>query len=84
MFLSLRPGLGRKMSFIRDLVFPDRGMLYEVYPGRLFETDYMERRFHPKGIFVLSKVFVLTFLMGFLIQGKVFGERMLDPVDGHE
>ena len=79
LLLLLRPGIRMKMIFMCNLIFPDRKALYEVYPGRLIETDDTKRRFHLKGIYVFLKVSVLTFLMGFLIQNKVLGERMLDP-----
>ncbi|MEN8209898.1 MAG: nucleotidyltransferase family protein, partial [Candidatus Fermentibacteria bacterium] len=78
--LSLRQGFRRKMSFLYNLIFPDRKALYEVYPGKFIETAETRRRFHIKGIYVFLKVIVLTFLMGFLVQSKSLGERMLDPV----
>lgn len=80
--LSLRSGIRKKASFLFNLLFPDRKMLYEVYPGKLIQTEDSKRRLYFKGIYVFLKVIVLIFLMGLLIQSKVVGERMLDPVKG--
>lgn len=77
--LSLRRGIRKKISFLYNLVFPDKTTFYEVYPKRTSEAGDSGRRFYPRGIYVFFKVTMLTLFMGLLIRTRILGERKLDP-----
>ena len=74
----LRNGLRNKVRFLHSIVFPGRGAILEIHPGRIDKKGYSLRNFF-NGCYVFFKVAVLGFFLGFMIRSGILGERMLDP-----
>jgi hypothetical protein len=80
MTFFLRKGAREKLKFLFHLAFPDRRTIQEVYFRQMKELGYRRSGYFWNGLYVQGKVIMMALLLGFLIQRRILGGQVLDPM----